>query len=182
MWRWYHRHPQAPVVAAGGITVYLTIMLMLWGLFGMVFYIVGIVSPRPWRGVLELAFFVFCVYPPLLWSGIRALNGKVSSLWVNTGMLAGLTYLAIGIMANLRFGIAGWEIMAITHSSLPIRLQYGSLLFVFAGIGLLMNVVGLIASRLNATASPRDNDLAGATAHPTAREAHTRTDTTERGA
>jgi hypothetical protein len=146
MWRWYHRTPTAPTVTAGGLTMFIAILLTIWGAMGIVIYAVGkIPSPQPLWPIAQLCFFLICFYVPMIWAATRTLNGSVFGLWICTFFTALLFSIAVGIMTNLPFGISTWEVMELAHSSQHVRLQFGSLLAVIGGVAMFVDILAILS-------------------------------------
>ena len=105
LWRWYRCNPEATVRVAGGYTTACSIVLVIWGLAGIFVYGMGIdPSMDARRAMAEVALTMLFVYSPMLWAGIRVLNGHVRFLWMSLAAFTlGLSLAACGLVGLVVF-------------------------------------------------------------------------------
>ncbi len=103
-WRWYRNHPEAAMFTAGGFSVCSAVFLILWGLWGIALLLTGVHGAEDaGRLVTLIAGLMAGVYLPVLWSGLRTLNGRRSGLWMGTVFWTmGLGLSILGLL-NLAF-------------------------------------------------------------------------------
>lgn len=144
IWRWYRRHPAAASLTAGGYTVAMSLLLILWGLLGISFYAFGVCeAANPLRPMLEIAGFVLLLYLPLLLCGVCTLNGRRSSLVIGAVLLATASLMTICTAAGMESSLIGLESLGESNTVLETRLHLFSLLALLSVIGLLIHVVAL---------------------------------------
>ena len=123
LWRWYRCNPDATLRVAGGYATALSIVLMIWGLEGLLVSGLGIdAGPDARRVGGEVALVMLAIYLPMLLSGIRALNGHAGLLWVGLVIsvlgflltLSGLLGIAVftGLVLDSRFRLALFSLLA----------------------------------------------------------------------
>jgi hypothetical protein len=96
VWRWYRRHPDAMVSVAGGFSVVCAVIFILWGLAGAIVYCLGIhPTESPNESTVTIVVLVFGFYCPLLWTGIKTINGSTVALC--TGVVAWLIGMSLSV-------------------------------------------------------------------------------------
>ena len=139
IWRWYRRHPGASVKVAGGYATFTAILLLLWGIEGLICLGLGVdpSADAPGRFVLTL-MQILIMRIPMLVAGIRTLNGSIVALWVNTFMC----------VAGLVISVAGFfhvSVYSTLLGSLIFRLPLMCLLSNLAMVGLLAHAIALVS-------------------------------------
>ena len=149
VWRWYRRHPDATVLAAGGYGTLCSTLLLLWGVSGIVVYALGL-HPTDNRlsAIRDIVILIACYYLPMLWAGIRALNFRRSGLWVGA-------FLAVmGTLLSLA-GMFGFAFDAGTFGSLAVRMPLFILLTCMSFVGAVLHAVAIVSQATRATERPQ---------------------------
>jgi tRNA A-37 threonylcarbamoyl transferase component Bud32 len=137
IWRWYTRNPQVSALAAGGYIAGMTSILIVWALFGVVFYAAGIQpTEKPLRAIGELICFIALFYTPGLVAGLLTLRGHFQFVWLGTAVLA------LGMIALLGFAFGVGpesENFRAAENNYFIRYQLSSLLGTAFSLGLLLH-------------------------------------------
>ena len=154
IWRWYRRHPDATVLAAGGYGTLCSTLLLLWGVSGIVVYAFGLHPSVSRLGAIrDIAILIACYYFPMLWAGIRALNFRRDGLWVG-GFL-----FVLGTLLSLA-GMFGVAFDAGTFGDLAVRMPLFILLTCMSSVGLALHAVAIASQAAVAPrASPAPEDL-----------------------
>ncbi len=137
--RWYLRHPQAAQLAAGGYGVACSAVLLLWGLTGIVVYLLGIhPSGNSDENIVQIVLLIALLYLPMLGAGIRTLNNRV------VGLYAGAALWTIAAVFSL-LGLFAVAFDPETFGSLTVRLPLFTLLTSLASIALVLHLVAVVA-------------------------------------
>ena len=139
LWRWYCRDPEAPIRVAGVYTTFFASVLILWALEGLLVYGLGIdPSPDAPEAMVEITFLLLGLYLPLLWAGIRMLNGHTVGLWIAFAASVVGFFLALG-------GLTGIVLYAGRFQDLGTSIVVTLLLADLAFLGVLANGAALIS-------------------------------------
>jgi len=150
IWRWYRRHPDASLKVAGGYATFCAILLLLWGLQGLLCYASGITpSDDPRRGMVEIGTAIVGVYLPLLWAGVRTLNGSIVALWFNTLISAAGLCLSLSAL----FGVF---VFATPFGDPALQAPLMNLFSNLCLLGLLAHVVAIVSHFLGRNSKCRE--------------------------
>ena len=139
MWRWYRRHPDASTKVAGGYATFTAILLMLWGIQGIVFLGSGLDPSRDAPKRIALTVMqMLAMRLPMLIAGIRTLNGSIVGLWVNT------LFYVIGFSLAVA-GFFRCSMYSDLLEDLVFRLPLMGLLSSLAVIGLVAHAIALVS-------------------------------------
>lgn len=142
LWRWYRCNPEAMVRVAGGYATSCSIVLLVWGLAGLFAYAARIhPAVDIQRAMMEVAAVMLLVYLPMLWSGIRVLNGHEHFIWV------GLAVFALGF-CTAGSGLFGLVVFAGVFVDPLTRFALLALLTDLFFFGLLLHVVAIVCRRV----------------------------------
>jgi len=138
-WRWYCRHPAAMMMAAGGYSTFCAVLMILWGLAGVVIFCTGLhPTSRPHESTLTIVVLIFGFYFPVLATGIKTLNGSVFALYV--GIVAWL----FGLFLSLG-GLVGSFFDAGTFGDVKVRMPLFVLFIMLCLLALLLHIVAVVA-------------------------------------
>ena len=139
MWRWYRRHPDAMVSAAGGFMTFCAVFFILWGLSGIGIYLTGLhPTADPWGSTVDLVLLIVLVYLPLLWAGIRTINRRTS------GLVVGLTLSLLGMGLSVA-GLFGLVFDEGTFGNPQVRMPLFTLVALICLVGSTLCAVALAA-------------------------------------
>ncbi len=140
VWRWYRRNPDAAVHAAGGYLTACGALLVVWGGAGIVAASVGLQRTENVASVVvTIGELVLFLYVPMLSTGMCALNGKRSALWL--GGLLWVAALALCIAGISRWVLDDDAAYGPPHARNPL---YGLLLIIVL-LGLVLQVVAIVS-------------------------------------
>jgi hypothetical protein len=148
IWRWYRRNPDALRLTAGGYCVASGSLLSTWAVMGLIYVIVGVsgVEPdRQARFVMELIGLLCCVWTPLLILGLYSLNGRYVSLLVALALWLFLTIATAVSIAGVQLSFATFETNRLISATVSTRLQFFTLLFIFAFLGFVSHVLAILS-------------------------------------
>jgi tRNA A-37 threonylcarbamoyl transferase component Bud32/ribosomal protein S27E len=138
LWRWYRCNPEATIRVAGGYATALSIVLMIWGLSGLLVYGLGIDPSTDVRQAMsEVTMAILFAYLPMLWAGIRVLNGSTGFLWMSFAIFA----VGSCLWAS---GLCGIVVYAGVLGDLRLSIALLFLLVELFSLGVLVNVVAII--------------------------------------
>jgi eukaryotic-like serine/threonine-protein kinase len=138
-WRWYRRHPSAMVIAAGGFTTFCALLLILWGVTGIAIYLSGIhPTDNAFGAATVVAVLIVALYCPLLWTGIRSLNGGVTALCAGMAFWSAGAFLSVAGLFGLLFDVG-------TFGNPQVRMPLFALLTILSLLGLALHTVAAVA-------------------------------------
>jgi hypothetical protein len=139
MWRWYRRSPVATAWTAGGFSALCGIMLLIWGIMGVLLYAFQLhPTTKGLQASRDIALLIVFLYLPMIWSGVRTLNDRVGGLY-----LGGLLW--AGALAASVAGLTGYLGDVETFGSLAVRLPLFVLLTIVSLAGLILHVTAIIS-------------------------------------
>ena len=139
MWRWYRRHPDSSAQVAGVYTVLCGILLIAWGLEGLVVYATGIdPSADAANAILDILMALLVVYLPLLLAGFYVIRGYLIAIWI--GFLAFTTGVLLVVLA-----FAGVIVFSGVFSDPRFRVGILLLLGNLCSVGMLLQCVALLS-------------------------------------
>ena len=143
-WRWYCRHPSAMMVAAGGFSTFCAVLMILWGLAGVVIFCTGLhPTSRPHESTVTIVMLILGFYLPVLGTGIKTLSGSVVALYAGiVAWLVGL-YLSVGGLVGAFFDVG-------TFGDAKVRMPLFVLFIVLCLLALLLHVVAVVARMITA--------------------------------
>lgn len=142
-WRWYWRHPDAPVWIAGASATFCGAFLLLWHLVGITLLLLGFHrSDDAESAAIVLALTSVGFYLPVLLAGIASLRGHTLGVWVGSFLCTVGMVLAFVALAGIGYdeGVLGDQVM---------RLPLCTLLMLIALVGLVLHVAALVSRSLS---------------------------------
>jgi hypothetical protein len=138
LWRWYRCNPEATVRVAGGYATACSLVLIFWGLEGLLYYPLGIDPALDTQmAMVQIAGLMLVVYLPMLWIGVRVLNGNEYFLWISLAIFV----ISLCVVISALFGFVEF---AGSIGESHIRAPVFALLMDLFSLGVLVNVVAII--------------------------------------
>lgn len=154
---WYLRNSEAVRITAGGYSILLSLVFILWGLHGLTMLQFGIIDSTA-RVRWELLFLVTVLYPSIFLGGWATLKGSTTGISVGALLVLSLTLATLLTVLRIDVGFFKLEIMYAAKQDLFYHFQLSILLFVMSFIGATLYALALVV-RLRRSCRARPVDV-----------------------
>ena len=138
-WRLYCRNPTAMMLAAGGYSTFCAVLMLLWGLSGVVIFCFRLhPTSRPHEATLTILLLILCFYVPVLGIGIKTLNGSVLALCLGVVAWCAGLFVSVGGLVGAFFDVD-------TFGDTKVRMPLFVLFIMLCLLALILHAVALVA-------------------------------------